>query len=50
MKFDITKDCAHDLDNNDPLNSYRKDFYYPKTNNGKEGICFRTTQSMGTFP
>ena len=49
MKFDITKDCAHDLDNNDPLNSYRKDFYYPKTNNGKEGI-YLCGNSLGLQP
>ena len=49
MKFDITKDCAHYLDNNDPLNSYRKDFYYPKTNNGKEGI-YLCGNSLGLQP
>ena len=49
MKFDTTKDCAHDLDNNDPLNSYRKDFYYPKTNDGKEGI-YLCGNSLGLQP
>jgi kynureninase len=49
MKFDITKNCAIKLDNNDPLSSYRKEFYYPKTNNDEEGI-YLCGNSLGLQP
>jgi len=49
MKFDTTKACAQNLDKNDPLSSYRKEFYYPKTNNGKEGI-YLCGNSLGLQP
>ena len=38
MKFDLTKDCAKKLDKSDPLGSFRKEFYYPKTNGSDDGI------------
>ena len=49
MKFDTTKDCAKNLDKSDPLSSYRKAFYYPKTNEGKEGI-YLCGNSLGLQP
>ena len=49
MKFDTTKDYAKNLDKSDPLSSYRKAFYYPKTNEGKEGI-YLCGNSLGLQP
>ena len=49
MKFDKTKNCATNLDNNDPLSSYRKKFYYPKTNSGEE-VIYLCGNSLGLQP
>jgi len=49
MKFDLTKDCAKKLDKSDPLGSFRKEFYYPKTNGSDEGI-YLCGNSLGLQP
>ena len=49
MKFDLTKDCAKKLDKSDPLGSFRKEFYYPKTNGCDEGI-YLCGNSLGLQP
>ena len=49
MKFDKTKNFATNLDNNDPLSSYRKKFYYPKTNSGEE-VIYLCGNSLGLQP
>jgi len=49
MKFDSTKDCAKKLDKSDPLGSFRKEFYYPKTNGSDEGI-YLCGNSLGLQP
>ena len=49
MKFDLSKDCAIKLDKIDPLGSFRKEFYYPKTNGNNEGI-YLCGNSLGLQP
>ncbi len=49
MKFDLTKDCAKKLDKSDPLGSFRKEFYYPKTNGSDDGI-YLCGNSLGLQP
>ena len=49
MKFDLTKDCAKKLDKSDPLSSFRKEFYYPKTNGSDDGI-YLCGNSLGLQP
>ena len=49
MKFDLSKDCAIKLDKIDPLASFRKEFYYPKTNGNNEGI-YLCGNSLGLQP
>ena len=49
MKFDLTKDCAKKLDKSDPLGSFRKEFYYPKTNGSDDGI-YLCGNSLGSQP
>ena len=49
MKFDLNKDCAKKLDKSDPLGSFRKEFYYPKTNGSDDGI-YLCGNSLGLQP
>ena len=49
MKFDLSKDCPIKLDKIDPLASFRKEFYYPKTNGNNEGI-YLCGNSLGLQP
>ena len=49
MKFDLSINCAKNLDKIDPLSSFRKEFYYPKTNGNDEGI-YLCSNSLGLQP
>lgn len=49
MKYQNSRDFAKYLDQNDPLRSYRKRFYFPQHKNGKQAI-YLCGNSLGLQP
>lgn len=49
MEFKPTKDFAKEMDQNDPLKSYRDRFYFPKHSDGKEAV-YLCGNSLGLQP